>query len=81
MRAFVLLLATLLLGAVSSDAAFAQAAATGGTQDTATSGMVFPIRPRQPPTPSMAVPNRAYDYFAPPIRLRRLHRHYHHHRR
>lgn len=81
MRVFVLLLAILSLSAVSLDAAFAQAAATGGTQDRATQGMVFPIRPRQPPAASTAVPNRAYDYYAPPIRLRRLYPHYYHHHR
>jgi len=40
-----------------SDAAMAQNAGTGGVNDTGTPTMVFPIRPRDEPTPSTAVPN------------------------
>jgi hypothetical protein len=40
-----------------SDAALAQGAATGGVNDTSTPTMVFPIRPREGPAPSTAVPN------------------------
>ena len=40
-----------------SDAAMAQGAATGGTQDTGTgSQLFFPIRPRNEPRASTAVP-------------------------
>jgi hypothetical protein len=40
-----------------SDAALAQGAATGGVNDTGSPPMVFPIRPRQEPARSTAVPN------------------------
>ncbi len=42
-----------------SDAAVAQGAATGGTRDAGSPTMVSPIRPRQEPAPSTAVPNVA----------------------
>jgi hypothetical protein len=42
---------------VFSDAAVAQGAATGGTKDTGSPTMVFPVRPREEPAPSTATPN------------------------
>ena len=60
---------------VSSDAAIAQGAATGGTKDVGSPTMVFPIRPRQEPTPSTAVPNvRQSQPYVP--RIRRGYRYY-----
>jgi hypothetical protein len=43
--------------AVLSNAAMGQGAATGGTKDTGSPTMVFPIRPRDEPPSSTAVPN------------------------
>jgi hypothetical protein len=40
-------------------AVMAQGAATGGTNDRGSPGMVYPIRPRQEAAPSTAVPNVA----------------------
>jgi hypothetical protein len=40
-----------------SEAAMAQNAGTGGVNDTGSPTMAFPIRPRQEPAPSTAVPN------------------------
>jgi hypothetical protein len=56
-----------------SDAAIAQGAATGGTRDSSSPTMVFPIRPRDEPAPSTAVPNVAQ----PPAPIVRLRRNYH----
>ncbi len=41
-------------------AAAAQGAATGGTKDTGSPAMVFPIRPRDEPPALTAVPNRSH---------------------
>lgn len=49
-----------LLVAAFTDAAFAQGAATGGTKDTGSPTMVYPIRPRDEPAASTAVPNRPH---------------------
>jgi hypothetical protein len=54
-----LFLAAALCVVALSDAAMAQGAATGGTRDTGSPTMVFPVRPRQEPAPSTAVPNVA----------------------
>jgi hypothetical protein len=77
-----LFLLLVLCAVASSDAAVAQGAATGGTRDTGSPTMVFPVRPRGEPAPSTAVPNVArpqprvvplsrnyYRYY--PYRLRR----------
>ena len=75
MRKSILVLA-IILSAVSPESAVAQAA-TGGTRDTAAPPMVVPIRPRNEPAGSTAVPNvyRSYPpaYHSPNIRLRRIH--------
>ena len=77
-----LLLTAALCVVASSDAAMAQGAATGGTRDTGSPTMVFPVGPRGEPAHSTAVPNVArpqprvvpfrqnyYRYY--PYRLRR----------
>jgi hypothetical protein len=72
MRALVLFLAIVFCVASLSEAALAQGAATGGTRDTAGPTMVFPIRPRNGPAPSTAVPTLQPLYPYPPVvRLRR----------
>lgn len=55
-----LFLTIVLLAAAFPDAALAQGAATGGTKDTASPAMVFPIRPRDEPATRTAVPNRSH---------------------
>jgi hypothetical protein len=77
-----LLLTAVLCVVALSDAALGQSAATGGTRDTGSPTMVFPVRPREGPATSTAVPNIArpqphvvpfsrnyYRYY--PYRLRR----------
>jgi hypothetical protein len=56
-----LLLTTALCIVALSDAAMAQGAATGGVNDTGSPAMVFPVRPRDGPAPSRAVPNVPRD--------------------
>jgi hypothetical protein len=54
-----LFLTVILCVVAISDAAMAQGAATGGVNDTGSPTMVFPVRPRDGPAPSTAVPNVA----------------------
>jgi hypothetical protein len=54
-----LLLTTVLCIVAFSETAIAQGAATGGVNDTGSPTMVFPVRPRDGPAPSRAVPNVA----------------------
>jgi hypothetical protein len=62
-----------------SDPALAQGAATGGTRDTGSPTMVFPIRPRDGPAASTAVPN--VPRAQPRIRsFRQNYRYYHRYR-
>ena len=61
-----------------SHSATAQGAATGGTNDSASPTMVFPIRPRDEPATVTAVPTRPHHPHT--IRLRRSYR-YRVHRR
>jgi hypothetical protein len=61
----------------SSDAAMAQGAATGGTKDVGSPTMVFPVRPRDEPAQSTAVPNVPQSQQRV-IRLRRPYYYYGH---
>ena len=72
MRTFVLLL-MVLYAASLSETAMAQSAGTGGTRDFgAAPQMVFPIRPRNEPAPSTAVPTvQPNNTYPPVVRLRR----------
>jgi hypothetical protein len=64
-----------------SDAAVAQGAATGGVNDTGSPTMVIPIRPRQEPAPSTAVPNVARgQQHVPWLRSPYYYRYYHRYR-
>jgi hypothetical protein len=63
-------LVMMLCVAGSPHAAMAQGAATGGTRDSGSPTMVFPIRPRDEPSTPTAVPNRS-RHSHPAIRLRR----------
>lgn len=75
MRQSILFLTIVFCAVAWSEALMAQAA-TGGTRDTAAPSMVVPIRPRDEPAGTTAVPNvyRSYPpgYQSPNIRLRRL---------
>ncbi len=55
-----LLLTIVLCVLAFSHSASAQGAATGGTNDSASPTMVFPIRPRDEPPTKTAVPNRSH---------------------
>jgi hypothetical protein len=57
MKTTALFLTVVLCVVAVSDAAVAQGAATGGVNDTGSPTMAFPVRPRQEPAPSTAVPN------------------------
>jgi hypothetical protein len=57
--------------ATAADVAMAQAA-TGGTKDTAAPTMVVPIRPRNEPAGTTAVPNGSQQQQSV-VRLRRTH--------
>ena len=54
----------------SLETALAQGAATGGTKDGGSPTMVYPIRPREEPGPSTAVPTIPPPQ-QPAVRLRR----------
>lgn len=77
MRKSSLILILAFYAVVSSESAATAQAATGGTNDTASPSMVVPIRPRNEPAGTTAVPNvyRSYPraYQTPNIRLRRIH--------
>jgi hypothetical protein len=61
---------TVVLCVVASfETALAQGAATGGTKDTGSPTMVYPIRPREEPAPSTAV--STIPPSQKPVRLRR----------
>ena len=76
MRGLAWILAVFFFAATVPDAALAQAA-TGGTKDTAAPTMVFPIRPRNEPPSTTAVPNIAPPQ-QPVVRLRRAYPYYIH---
>jgi hypothetical protein len=65
-----LFLTIVLYIAAFSQPAMAQGAATGGTKDSASPTMVFPIRPRDEPATVTAVPNKPRRHH-PTVRLRR----------
>lgn len=71
-----ILLVTFMFCAVASSESQVAQAATGGTNDTAVPTMVVPIRPRDEPVGSTAVPNVYRTYppasQSPNIRLRRI---------
>jgi hypothetical protein len=76
MRAPILFFAAIIsvCGAGLPEVAVAQSAGTGGVNEGGGPTMVFPIRPRDEPAASHAVPNLSPYYYArPPIRLRRAH--------
>ena len=74
MRIAPLLFTVIVCVVALSDAAMAQGAATGGTQDTGTgSQLFFPIRPRNEPRASTAVPTVPSSH-GRVVRLGRAHR-------
>jgi hypothetical protein len=72
MRSSALFVFGALLISVSFSVAMAQGAATGGTKDVGSPSMVYPIRPREEPVGSTAVPNAPQ----PPPHVARLRRNY-----
>jgi hypothetical protein len=71
-----LFLTIVLCVAAFPHSAIAQGAATGGTNDSGSPTMVFPIRPRHEPAAVTAVPNRVRRGY-PAVRQRRY---YYYHR-
>ena len=74
------LMIVLCVGAFS-DWAMAQGAATGGTKDSGSPTMVFPVRPPDEPAPPTAVPTRSYRAHAHPTGRSVIIYRYHHRRR
>jgi hypothetical protein len=74
-----LFLTIVLYIAAFSQPAIAQGAATGGTNDSGSPTMVFPIRPRDEPATVTAVPNRPRHAY--PTVLQRRYYYYGHRRR
>jgi hypothetical protein len=75
-----LFLMIVLCVAAFSHSAMAQGAATGGTNDSGSPTMVFPIRPRDEPATVTAVPNRPRHAY-PTVLQRRYYYYGHRHHR